>query len=74
MNWIDINERLPAKDQVVLIYSPVDGLGLGQLSNAIGSSKSWYWLYKSINESKRVEFPTHWAAVNPPNNANGADG
>lgn len=70
MDWINIKDKRPEPGKIVLLYSPVDGMGLGQLN----PNKNFYWLYKKVNGDKTVYIATHWAEVEPPEKWQMTDG
>lgn len=68
MKRININDRLPNEKQTVLVYSSIDGIGLGYLNNRI--TGLWFWRYKRVNGSGVISHVTHWAEVEPPEMGN----
>jgi hypothetical protein len=67
MDWKKCEKQPPAEGKPVLIYSKCDGFGVGYCKYGYGAGKvSYYWKYKNIQQSDKVEDALFWCELELP--------
>lgn len=66
IKWTSVKDGLPSEGETALVFSPVDGIGLG-IRTSVGFCKSgWVWVHKVVNGGRVIDCVTHYAKINLP--------